>query len=84
MSESMTVMRPLAGAVIALLGLSAPAWATYGGGACRYVVNVEDNGGDQSVGVDRFTIRVYSSSGSLIHQNTGLLGGGKLHVHPPS
>ncbi len=57
---------------------------TYGGGACTYVVNVEDNGGNQSVGVDRFTIRVYSSSGTLIHQNSGLLGGGKLHVHPPN
>jgi PKD repeat protein len=57
---------------------------SYSGGACRYVVNVEDNGGDQSVGVDRFTIRVYSPGGTMIHQNSGLLGGGTLHVHPPS
>src|SRR3954453_17877755 len=36
MSESLrSVMRPLAGAVVALLGLSPPAWATYGGGACH-------------------------------------------------
>src|SRR3954462_6823097 len=31
----MKVMRPLAGAVMALLVLSGPAWATYGGGACH-------------------------------------------------
>ena len=35
MSESTKVMRPLAGALVALLGLSGPAWATYGGGACH-------------------------------------------------
>src|SRR4051794_5927130 len=35
MSESKNLMRPLAGAVVALCGLSAPAWGTYGGGACH-------------------------------------------------
>ena len=35
MSESKNVMRPLAGAAAALLGLSGQAWATYGGGACH-------------------------------------------------
>src|SRR5215217_2166909 len=34
MSESMKLMRPIAGAALALWGLASPAWATYGGGAC--------------------------------------------------
>src|SRR3954451_15031016 len=36
MSESLKkAVRPLASALAALLGLGAPAWATYGGGACH-------------------------------------------------
>src|SRR3954464_3093089 len=34
MSESMKLMRPIAGAALALWGVATPAWATYGGGAC--------------------------------------------------
>lgn len=50
------------------------------GSACSFEVTVEDNG-EPGVSVDRFSIRVFDSAGSLVHSAGGLLGGGNIHIH---
>jgi hypothetical protein len=49
------------------------------GRRCTYAVQVDDNG-EKGAGSDRFSIQIYDLTGTLIYQNSGLLGGGNIKV----
>lgn len=50
------------------------------GTACEYTVDVQDNA-EPGNGADRFSIRVFTPGGTLLHSADALLGGGNIQVH---